>query len=317
MKTTHLLAFLCAHILSTGHSADVAVSIRYLHPKSKSHAAIFLFQSDGKLVRQLTAPTDSQDVNPAFAPDGKSLIFTSESDKNAKRVLVSLDLAEKTTRVLDGEPPAWFKDRVIAKPFDDEEAPAADAPAADTPDAKKSDIFPTADGAYAIVLKPRKGTKAEPADPDERDAFLRVGKKPVLIPFTKMPGFVSFWMLHTAGSPFPAITEPRIAIFDGSHDSTNGTQFYALDLARQRIVQLSLNGGALFPWPGHPGFLCESQSRYEDLGDGRTVNCNYLDLYDAKLERTRFGHALGRFEGASVFVPGEKPFNIVDPEFTR
>jgi hypothetical protein len=48
MGTTPLLALLCTCILSTGHAADVAVSIRC--PKGKS---------DGELVRQLTEPTDS------------------------------------------------------------------------------------------------------------------------------------------------------------------------------------------------------------------------------------------------------------------
>ena len=317
MKTAHLLALLCTCILSTGRAGDVAVSIRYLQPEGKSHAAIFLFQNDGKLIRQLTKPTDSQDVNPAFAPDGKSLIFTRESDKNAKRVLVSLDLAETTTQVVEGDPPAWFKDRAIAKPFGDD-APAADIPAAAATETQEPDTFSTADGAYTILLKPRKGNKAELAEPANRDAFLRVGKEPALIPFTKMPGFVSFWRLHSAaGSPFPPVTEPRIAIFAGAHTSTDGTEFYALDLARQRIVQLSRNGGAIFPWPGHAGFFCTSMSRYEDLGDGRTVNCYYLDRYDEKLERTRFGHPLGQFHGGSIFIPGEKPFNIVDPAFTR
>src|SRR4051794_16133945 len=84
-----LSLLLCMSLHGAARAADVAISIRYLHPKGTSHAAVFLYTSDGKLVRQLTEPTDSQDVNPAFSPDGKSLIFTSQNDKTSKQVLVS------------------------------------------------------------------------------------------------------------------------------------------------------------------------------------------------------------------------------------
>jgi hypothetical protein len=312
MRRRFLCALFCIGSFGIAQAADVAISLRYLRPKGKSHAAIFLFTGEGKLVRQLTEPNDSQDVNPAFAPDGKSLIFTSENDKTQKRVLVSLKLADKSVQVLKGEPPAWYKERVIAKPFEDDH----NAPVPAKADASDPNTFPTADGAYTIVLKPRKPAPGETVDEFDKDGFLKIGKKAELIPFTKMPGFMSFWMLHTAdGSPYPPITQPRIALLDGVHNSTDGTQFYALDLAARRIVQLSPNGGEVYPWPGHPGFFADSASRYEELGDGRTVNCNYLDLYDAKLRRTRFGHSLGRFHGGSILVPGEKPFNIVDTEF--
>lgn len=299
-----LAALVCTLNFGAARAADVAISIRYLHPKGKSHAAIFLFGTDGKLIRQITEPNDSQDVNPSFAPDGKSIIFTSENDSTRKRVLVSLDLASRAAKVIAGEPPAWYKDRVIAKGFSGDDGAAAPAPARDT--------YSTADGAYTIVLKP---SKEKDADESDKEAFLRIGQKPALIPFRKIPGFVSFWMLHKADAPFPPIAQPRIAVFDGSHNSTDGTQFYVLDLVGQRIVQLSPNGGEIFPWAGHTGFFADAQSRYEDLGDGRTVNCDYLDFYNEKLQRTRFGHALGRFSGASIFVPDGKSFNIVDPEY--
>lgn len=306
MSAPHLLLAALVWTLTFGaaRAADVAISIRYLHPKGKSHAAIFLFGTDGKLIRQITEPNDSQDVNPSFAPDGKSIIFTSENDSTQKRVLVSLDLASKGAKVIAGEPPAWYKSRVIAKGFSGDDDAAAPTPARDT--------YPTADGAYTIVLKP---SKEKDADESDKEAFLRIGQKPALIPFRKMPGFVSFWMLHKTDAPFPPIAQPRIAVFDGSHNSTDGTQFYVLDLAGQRIVQLSPNGGEIFPWEGHPGFFANAQSRYEQLGDGRTVNCDYLDFYNEKLQRTRFGHALGRFSGASIFAPDGKSFNIVDPEY--
>ena len=286
---------------------DVAVSIRYLAPKGVSHAAIYLFDGQGKLVRQLSEPGDDQDYAPAFSPDGKEVLFRRvHGDDDAKRFF-SVDRDGTNTHAVEGKLPSWFTDRTMAKAFGDSDS------LADEPEKKEPvRTLATTDGKLALVLKPN------PADEEHPLAFLREKKGP-LQPLAKMPGFSVFWFATLDdGSPFFLTPKLRAAFYCGEHDSTNGTATYALDLLRKRIVKLSANGAEAYPWPGHDGFFVAASSRYEPLGDGkRTVNCSYLDWYDATMQRVRFGHALGKFGGASVFTAGEPPLSIPYLGFTN
>ena len=133
-----------------------------------------------------------------------------------------------------------------------------------------------------------------------------------------MPDFSVFWFATLDhGSPFFLTPKLRAVFYCGEHDSTNGTATYALDVDRKRIVKLSENGAEPYPWPGHSGFFVVASSRYEPLGDGRRVNCSYLDWYDATMQRVRFGHAPGKFGGASIFTTGEPPLSIPYVGFTN
>ena len=299
MKTLRLLV--CLGLFATAARAvDIAVSIRYLAPKGKSHAAIFLFDGQGKLVRQLTKPGEDQDYAPAFSPDGKEIIFRRvHGDEEAKRYFI-VDRAGKQTRAIEGEPPEWYAQRIVAKAFGDSDSNGGEI---DPKDPVRT--FTSADGNLALVLKPN------PDDEDHPLAFLQE-KKGALHAFADMPGFSIFWFVNLdKGTPFFITPKLRTLFFCGDHDSTTGTNTFALDIARKRIVMLSANGAEVYPWPGHDGFFAAASSRYEPLGDGkRTVNCSYLDWYDAALKRTRFGHALGKFGGASVFKTGEPPLTI-------
>ncbi|MEA3210162.1 MAG: hypothetical protein QOE70_3219 [Chthoniobacter sp.] len=285
-------------------AVDVVVSIRYLRVTGKSHAALFLFNGAGKVLLKLTDPGAEQDYAPDFSPDGKEIVFHRGADEaNATHYFI-VDRAGKKTRPLPAGPPAWYPQRVVARPFREKDSlsePAEESARA----AERSYASP--DGSLAIVLKPN------PADEDHPLAFLREKKGP-LQPFAEMPGFSIFWFLElNHGSPFLITPKLRVALFEGEHDSTLGTSAYALDVGRKRITTLSKNGAETYPWPGHDGLWVLASSRYEPLGDGRTVNCSYLDHYDATMQRTRFGHGLGSFGGASVFAAGEKVFTI--PKF--
>ena len=58
-----------------------------------------------------------------------------------------------------------------------------------------------------------------------------------------MPGFSIFWFLKLEnGSPFVITPKLRTVFFGGDHDSTIGTNHFALDIPRRRIVMLSENG---------------------------------------------------------------------------
>ena len=306
MKMLRLL--LCLGLFaSAAGAAEVAVSIRYLAPKGKSHAAIFLFDLHGKLVRQLTQPGEDQDYAPAFSPDGKEIIFRRvHGDEEAKRFFI-FDREGRKTRAIEGEPPEWFTQRATAVAFGDSDTNSGES------DATKPDrTFATPDDALALVLKPN------PDDEDHPLAFLRE-KKGSLQPLAKMPGFSIFWFATLDhGSPFFLTPKLRTLFFCGDHDSTMGTNTFAFDIARKRIVTLSANSAEAYPWPGHDGFFVAASSRYEPLGDGkRTVNCSYLDWYDTTMKRVRFGHALGKFGGASVFTKGEPPLILPYLGFTN
>ena len=54
------------------------VAIRYLQPKGTSHAHLYLYREDGKLLRQLTKDDSGQDFDPVFAPGGETIVFSRE-----------------------------------------------------------------------------------------------------------------------------------------------------------------------------------------------------------------------------------------------
>src|SRR5947208_9028358 len=58
--------------------SEIVIAIRYLQPKGTSHSHLFLYREDGKLLRQLTKDNTGQDVDPIFARDGKTIVFTRE-----------------------------------------------------------------------------------------------------------------------------------------------------------------------------------------------------------------------------------------------
>src|SRR5204862_4743593 len=62
--------------------SEIVVAIRYLQAEGESHAHLFLYREDGKLLRQLTKDDSSQDLDPIFAPDGETIVFSREIGEN-------------------------------------------------------------------------------------------------------------------------------------------------------------------------------------------------------------------------------------------
>src|SRR3954462_14332696 len=75
------LAFLLTAI-GTNAASEGVVAIRYLQAEGESHAHLFLYRDDGTLVRQLTKEEAGQDLDPMFAPDGETIVFTREIAEN-------------------------------------------------------------------------------------------------------------------------------------------------------------------------------------------------------------------------------------------
>src|SRR3981081_1407229 len=63
-------------------ASEIVVAIRYLQAEGESHAHLFLYREDGTLLRQLTKENSGQALDPMFAPDGKTIVFTREIAEN-------------------------------------------------------------------------------------------------------------------------------------------------------------------------------------------------------------------------------------------
>ena len=130
------------------------------------------------------------------------------------------------------------------------------------------------------------------------------------------PGFESMWdPLHLRGheDSYFLFEPPLRTVFFFRHlNSTDGDTVYALDLNQKRVVRLSPNFAIPIPLEGAASFFTVTEERYLPLGDGkRTVNCLYLDRWDAEFHKTRFcrsGPAI--FGGASVFRVNHPPLVI-------
>src|SRR5437764_15347305 len=71
-------------LVATGANAasEIVVAIRYLQSAGESHAHLYLYREDGTLLRQLTKEERGQDLDPMFAPDGETIVFTREIAEN-------------------------------------------------------------------------------------------------------------------------------------------------------------------------------------------------------------------------------------------
>lgn len=94
-------------------------------------------------------------------------------------------------------------------------------------------------------------------------------------------------------------------------NSTDGTAVYGLELAKRRLVRLGPNWATVYPLPGAGAFYTVAQERYQPLGDGRTVNCSYLERWDADFKKVRFAEPkVALCGGASVYREGKGSLNI-------
>src|SRR5436190_22742171 len=88
------------------HASEIVVAIRYLQAQGESHAHLFLYREDGTLLRQLTKENAGQDLDPMFAPDGETIVFTREIAEN-KFEYWSIDPKGGGLKQLDAQP-EWY-----------------------------------------------------------------------------------------------------------------------------------------------------------------------------------------------------------------
>jgi hypothetical protein len=138
---------------------ELAVAIRYLKAEGTSHAHIYLYREDGKLLRQLTRDDKGQDRSPVFAPDGKTIVFKRELSE-ALAEYWSVEPLGSGLRKLDA-PPEWYSKSNESKFFTNrdpkdwpENKPLPGSPAMEGEAPRR---YAAPDGSVELVLGDAKG----------------------------------------------------------------------------------------------------------------------------------------------------------------
>ena len=314
-------------------ASEIVIAMRYLQAEGTSHAHLYLYREDGKFLRQLTSDNTGQDVDPIFAPDGETIVFTSEKG--------SSPLEFWSVRPRGGAPskldsaPDWYGQTKTSPYFTNRDTPApteSASPATESPEGSPS---PNASAARtpAGMMGERRSYKApdgsielilreDPSDPDDQVDGERHGKHYVLrylktgiqADFGALPGFFGVYeILHERQNPerqflFEGLL--RVAFFGLHLNSTDGDTSFALDLNGPRLVRLSPNWAAPVPLPGESAFLTLTENRYVPIaGTTKTANCSYIERWDAQLQKIRYARpkAAAVFYGASIYRSERTP----------
>ena len=308
-------------LLVTGASANAAseivVAIRYLQAQGESHAHLYLYGEDGTLLRQLTKEEGGQDLDPMFAPDGGTIVFSREIAEN-KFEYWSVEPDGSGLKKLDAAP-EWYE-TTDSSPFfvwpepegsgDDESAPAF---------GERTQRFRAPDRSVELVLREVKGDENDSVNGPEhgKHYVLRDLKSGKTTEFPKIPGFEgAVEQLHLKGKSkerFLFDGSLRLAFFGVHLGSTDGDTDYALDLTNRRFVRLSKNWAAPFPLPGDAAFLSMTYIRYVPIqGTEKTANCSYLERWGPDLKPIRFARegTAAVCYGASMYRADKTPPTI-------
>jgi hypothetical protein len=309
-----VLALALFATMSFAQASELVVGIRYLQAQGESHAHLYLYREDGTLLRQLTKENSGQDLDPMFAPDGESIVFTREIAEN-KFEYWSIEPKGGGLKRLDTQP-EWYASIKTVPYFvwpemegsgDDESAPTF---------GERTQQFRAPDGSVELILREVKGDEGDAENGPEhgKHYVLRDLKSDKSIEFPKIPGFEgAVEQLHLKGdrqTRFLLDGPLRVAFFAVHLDSTDGDTDYALDLTNRRFVRLSKNWAAPFPLPGDAAFLSMTYVRYVPIpGTKKTANCSFLERWDANLKQVRFAQngTAAICYGASMYRPGKTP----------
>lgn len=302
------IAAVCANSVA---DPEIVVAIRYLKAQGTSHAQLFLFREDARLLRQLTNENMAQVTNPRFAPDGETIVFTRELDANKE--YWSIEPHGKNLHVLPGVPP-WY-DKKNDAPFFTNLEESYDGPNPDAPsDEQKELTFTSPDGSTQLILKQTEDEDDQVDGPGHGKHYeLRDTSSAKTTEFKDLPGFEGvFEILHgSEDKDQHFLIQPplRVAFFGLHLDSTAGDTTYALDLNVPRLNRLSPNWAAPIPLPGEPAFLTLTEVRYVRIpNSSKTANCSYMERWDASFHKIRYGtDAAAICYGASLYRPGMTP----------
>ena len=316
VKLFTIVAGIVMGISQANAASEIVVAIRYLQAQGESHAHLFLYREDGTLLRQLTKDESGQDLDPIFAPDGETIVFSREMAED-KFEFWSVEPKGATLKRLEAAP-EWYSTAKSSAYFawpemegsgDDESAPSF---------GERSPHFRAPDGSVELILREVKGDEDDSVNGPEHGKHyllhdLKSGKK---VEFPKLPGFegaVEQLQLKEKEARFLMEPPLRLAFFGVHLNSTDGDTDYALDLTGRRFVRLSPNWAAPIPLPGESAFLTMTYVRYVAIpGTEKTANCSYLERWDASLKKVRFAgeNPAAVCYGASMYRSGKTPATI-------
>jgi hypothetical protein len=303
---------------STKAAGELAVAIRYLQAKGTSHAHIYLYREDGKLLRQLTRDEKGQDRSPVFAPDGRMIVFTREMPKDEKEFWSVEPLGGGLRKLATA--PEWYLatgDSLFFNNFTPKDWPEnKPRPGSPAMEGEPPMRYVAPDGSVELVLGEVKGDEDNGVDgPGHgRSYLLRDPKSGKETKMGDIPGFEGLWeLLHSSKDPqhfFHFDGALRVAFFGLHLNSTDGDTSYALDLKGPRLVRLAANWAAPFPLPGDGAFLTFTSARYLPIpGSTKTANCSFVERWDSKLKKVRYAKegSAPICYGASFYRPGKMP----------
>jgi hypothetical protein len=307
-----VVAVLAASSIPTRGDSEIVVAIRYLQAQGESHARLFLYREDGNLLRQLTKGGSGQDLDPIFAPDGETIVFTRELAAN-KFEYWSVQPRGGALKRLEAAP-EWYATAQSSPYFAWPDFGSGDNEDA-TPFGQRGPHFLAPDGSVELILREIKQDEDDSINGPEhgKHYLLRDLKSGQETEFWKLPGFDgAVEQLQLKGREDRFLIEPplRLAFFGVHLNSTEGDTNYALDLTRRRFVRLSPNWAAPIPLPGEPAFLAMAYVRYVPIpGSAKTANCSYLERWDASLKKLRYARegTAAICYGASVYRAGKTP----------
>src|SRR5882724_7130651 len=106
LRASIIISALAILTVQAWADAEIVIAIRYLQAKGTSHSHLCLYREDGKLLRQLTKDNSGQDIDPIFAPNGETIVFTREKP-NETPEFWSIDPRGTKLKKLDVAPD-WY-----------------------------------------------------------------------------------------------------------------------------------------------------------------------------------------------------------------
>lgn len=300
--------------------SEIVIAIRYLQAQGTSHAHLYLYREDGKLLRQLTNDNSGQDVDPIFAPDGETIVFAREKPNNALEFW-SVDPLDAAVKKLDAAP-EWYTAAKSSSYFtnrDEEKAEGSAAASATPTNEADAPSYKSPDGSVEFVLK------TVPEDEEDRydgpghgkHYLVRHLKAGMETEMGKLPGFFGLYeLLHDNQDKdrhFLFEDTLRVAFFGLHLNSTDGDTIFAFDVNGSRLVRLSPNWAAPIPLQGEPAFLTLTENRYVPIpGTTKTANCSYMERWGARLGKIRYARekSAAVCYGASIYRPGRTPATV-------